>query len=391
MNSHFELITKLNLLKARASQLCGTTQDGRPLNQAVEEYIGNLIADSTDPKKLEARVAFMRQAVNDPKLQAQLCGLRIEQFQNYLPADTNIMQMLFEVVTLKEDERPAFQNSTKQEIRVGSISQDGEPTRAKVVKPHAEGLIDLGLVTTPKVTYKVMDLYNGRVAEAALATLQLAADMANELDKRCWTLLTASVANGGAFGAFDFTNANKATHIYVPNSRVVTANLPDTNDITVYDCANFDYKVLDEILFYGHRWGRNAFLAGPLVPTGRILINPRDAKEIGSAIAPTGDQSNAVAAQMLAAGYTNLGVYKGVNWVLVEDNTLTTGFCIAEYNRKPGRVYFKPAMDREEVKDDYDTRLRNEQERYMQKAFGASIPSCLRVNVARFTWTAATS
>src|SRR5689334_14047173 len=87
--------------------LCGFTTDGSPLGDAVGKYLEDMAADSTDPVKRKERREFLARCENDPKLKQQLCGVRIEQFDNYILANQQLINMFFEVVNLANDDRPA--------------------------------------------------------------------------------------------------------------------------------------------------------------------------------------------------------------------------------------------------------------------------------------------
>ncbi len=383
---------RLAMMAERATHLCGTMADQTPLSESVPAFLKNLITESAElnkpgSDKAKARAEFLARAQEDPKLCAQMCAIRVETYNNFILADQNILSFFYEIVNLKDDERPVAQNTTDQEIRVSYIGQDGEPEEVKVVRKDEEALIDLHYLMTKEIKYRKDDIYRGSVIDAALQTLRVSYDMSNQMEAKAFTLLTQSVANGGCFGDFTFTGT-RPSRVYVPNSRINVSNLPATNDITVPGTGHgtkFDFRVFKAAKKYGDQWGK-AFIEGPLYPTGRILIPSLDASDIADQIVPSGNTNNAVANELLEKGWTSIG-YLGINWILVADNTLTPGQCYPEYSRKPGRIYLKPGLDKEGLStNEYENDLKNEERRWLRKAFGAYINNATRINTCRLTY-----
>jgi hypothetical protein len=382
---------QLKRFGARAkTHLCGyTVVNGQrmPIGEATEKFFSELLSSTNDPEKIKQRNEFMVRAENDPVCKAQLCGIRVEQFNNYVLASQNIVGMFFNIINLADDERPVIQNTTDQEIRVGYVGSNGEPKTKLIERDDDEALVNLHYLTSEKVTYRKKDIYRGTIVDAALQTLRLAYDVKNQMEAQAFNLLTAAVGSGGAFGAFTFTG-KKANYTYLANSRIVTANLPSTNDIVLASnsgTTKFRYEVLRAAAKYANQWA-GAFPEGDLVPTGRILLPALEAADIAEEIVPSGSTSNAVADQLLQNGWTTID-YLGKRWTLVSDNTLAAKTCYVEFNRKPGTVYLKPSQDRDVVGNTYELDQKNLEERYMQKVFGAYINSATRVNVCRIKYT----
>jgi hypothetical protein len=375
-----ELQGRLRIFGARGSQLCGRMPDGQPLGLAVKKFFDDLLLSTTDAEKIRQRNEFLARAEADPVTRKQLCGIRVETFNNYILATLNIVSMFFEVVNLGLDERPVMQNTTDQEVSVTYVGQDGGTKMVKVVKDDVETLINLHWLTTDRVRYRRMDIYRGSIVDAALKILRLAYDMSNQMEAKAKAVLDT------CYGDFVFTG-KKATWTYLANSRIKTANLPSTNDVVVPGTSastKFRYAVLKAIKKYADQW-TGAFVEGPLVPSGRILIPAVQASDIADEIVPSGATNNPVANQLLENGWSTID-YLGMRWTLVTDNTLDPNYCYPEFNRKAGRVYLKPAMDREQVRGDEDYALsqQNEEERWNQKVFGCATNTVLKPNTARF-------
>lgn len=380
------LAQRLKVMARHGRTLCGRTAKGEPLGAATEKFLNDLADGVSDPAKVKERNEFLARAEKDPATHRQLCAIRLEQFNNYIYASQNIINMFFEQVDLAPDERPVFQNNTDQEINVTYVGADGQPNEIKVVRSQDEALIDLHFLTTDEVNYRKIDPYRGNVVDAALQTIHLAYDMTNQMEAKAFSLLNATPANGGAFGAFTFAG-KRCNYSFVKSGRINLANLPATNKIVVpgtTGATKFRYAVLKAAKKYGGQWG-NAFMDGPLVPTGRILIPSLDASDIADEIVPSGQTSNPVADQLLEQGWATIS-YLGRNWTLVEDNTLTPGKCYPEYNRKPGRVYGKSALDEESVDDSYAQKKKNRESRFNRKIFGAYINNATRAFCAELTY-----
>jgi hypothetical protein len=386
-----ELRKRLNVMKARAAYITGQIglrtpeNPGKPLGPEVVRFFTEALTVFDDPEKYKAGQALLAKANNreDMEARTRLNSIRIVQATNYILASQNIIPFFFDITVLAENERPAFINSTIQEVRVRYVSQDGSPPELKVIKPQAEVLIDLRLLSTPIITYMKMDIYKGNVVDSALQTLRLAYDMANQQEQLAKDLLLTGL------GSF-LTTGPPHLRSYFPNSRIKTALLPTTNDITVPNSSSsgalskFRFAVFKEAEKYSTQWG--AFgEKGPLNPTGRILVPGGEASDLADEIVPSGSTSNPVADALLEDGWMVID-YLGRKWIVVSDNTLAPGACYVELGRKPAHAFLKPSMDREEVKDDYETRLRNEEERYMQKVFGAYINETERMNFCRIRY-----
>jgi hypothetical protein len=370
-------------LALRALCLNGLTVDRQSLATVVSEKLKAYAAAAVSADARKKAAELYNQALNDPAKMRELCGLRVEQTQNYILASNNFMRLFFDVVTLKDDERPIVQNNTKQEIRVGYIGSSGSPKTVKIIKDQVETMIDLKWVSSEKVDYRLTDIYNGDVSQAAQATVDIGFDMANKMDQLCYDLLTASVANGGAFGTFTFTG-NKASRVYLANSRIKTSNLPASNDITVpgsTSSTKFRFAVLKAIAKYGSQFV-GAFPDGDLVPTGLVVVPALDLWDLADEITPSGSTNNKTANQILERGPMEID-YAGKNWTLIPDNTIESGVCYPQFNKRVGEVFLKPGLDKEFV----DTQVeKNIEFRSQKKVFGAYITNPHRLRAARFTY-----
>ena len=386
-------------LAAHGLSLCGRGVDGQPLAPQVNKFFEDLNKNLGDPEKIRQRNELMARAEMDPAVRHQLCGMRKETLSNYIYASNNILSAFFDITNLADDEWLEVVNETIQETSVTYIGADGGIKNVKVVKDAAAMRVVLRYITSQKVTYRRTDIYTGSIVDAALKTLDMGYDLRNQIDALCWALLTDPTY--GAFGTFRYFGdggsplASKSQYVYVPNTRIVTGNLPTTNSIVLSDntdSTSFRFKVIQAAIKYFGQWG-GCFSIGDLVPTGRILLPGADAADIMSEIVPSGNTNNPVANELLTKGWTKINYGRAGEWTLQTDNTLPPGACYFEANRKPGHACFKPSQDREVVKgaDDYTLMQTNEEERWAQKPFGAYINQAERMNVLRVVYRTVTT
>lgn len=376
------------------TQLCS-------IGAEVAKFFDELLNSTTDPEKIRNRNEFLARAAKDPKVKDQLCAIRIESFNNYIFATLNIISFFFEHVPLKPDERPVFQNTTLNEVKVYYNGPEGESRNVRVDRDDQFELKNLHFLTTDKVRYKVIDVYRGNIVDAAMQTLRLAYDWNNQAEGVAFNLINSSAV----YGAFTFTGA-KQNYPYVANSRINTANLPATNDIGVYTnnttgkyaglAANgtapatssyagfIGFPVFDAIKDYCNRWiGSDP--EKELAPTGRILVPGSEIYGVGQSVTPTSARPSDSAEQIIDDGWVRVH-YLGTDWSLVPDNTIPLGTCYPEFNLKVGRYFTKPSLDQEKVINTPELDEKNEEERYMRKVVGFEANSASRRFTARFTY-----
>jgi len=382
--------------KTGQTQLCS-------IGAEVSKFFDELLSSTTDPEKIKNRNEFLERAAKDPKVKDQLCAIRIESFNNYIYATLNIISFFFESVSLKPDERPVFQNTTMNEVKVYYNGPEGEPRSVRVDRDDQFELKNLHFLTTDKVRYKVIDVYRGNIVDAAMQTLRLAYDWNNQAEGVAFTLINSS----SVFGDFVFSG-KKQNYPYVANSRINTANLPVSNDIGVFTitatgkyaglqkvgatvsggalCGFLGFPVFDAIKDYCNRWvGSDP--EKELAPTGRILVPGSEIYGVGQNIVPTNAKPSEAAEAIIADGWVRVP-YLGTEWTLVPDNTIPLGTCYPEFNIKPGRFFTKPSLDQEKVITNSELEEKNEEERYMRKVVGFELNAVMRRFLARFTYHA---
>ena len=228
-----EINQAIQKMTRRAFALNGVMLDREGNKVDMETAIAaSLKAILEDKSPNAAKAAVIQAAWNDPAKMRQLCELRVEQVNNYIWASSNIAALFFRVQTLSKPDRPVVQNETKNQIKIGYIAQDGGPKSVKLENPQEETLIPLKYLWSDSYGYFLTDIYNGDISASALKTINISFDLQRKIDSLAFTLLTASLGSGGAFGTFT-TTGTKVKRVYVPHGDIDTSNLPTTNDVVL--------------------------------------------------------------------------------------------------------------------------------------------------------------
>lgn len=392
---------KLNQMARKAISLQGfkLDQDGKPvdLESATREFIKTLASLTPDPKE---QAKLLIESWSNKDQMKQLSAMRLEQVGNYIASESTFQSAFFRTVTLGPSDEPYYENLTKQEIRVKALGEDGKPDQVRVVKPHAKTGIPLYMIASDFVRYKTLDIYKGDVSASAKTQFDIAFDLRFKIDRICYDLLNASVANGGCFGAFSTEqgNSNKASRIYLPHSGIVTAHLPTSNKIDLYravghadnpapvgDSTTLGVKVLQAIMWYADSWA-NVFPDGRLVPTGEIICPSSDIFQIALEATPSGVAvpQERIKEDISRDGYTMIH-YGGYNWKFIADVTIPKKICYPRFNLLPGTFYTKPSMDKEFVNVN---EVENWEERAQRRVIGAHIISQHRIRALKIQYTA---
>jgi hypothetical protein len=324
------------------------------------------------------------------------------------------MSAFFQQTSLQPDEEPYVVNETRNEIRIVPMGEDGYPEQVRILRPQSKTAIALQMLMSDKVTYKILDLYRGRVADIASQTFDIASNLRFKMDRQCYDLLQKSVSTGGAYGAFSFeqNNARKEKRIYLSHSGIVTSHLPTTNDITngagatsgpvlnarftvnYYDAIHatpakdtgLRPAVCAAIVDYADSWGNvlPGVLGGAsLVPTGEIITPASDIINIATAMAPSSNVlESRIQEEVNRQGYTTIQ-YLGRVWKFIADVTIPAGTCYPRFNYLPGRVFFKPFLDAEFVKQDPEL---NQETRWQRKVISTYLISQYRPRTMRIKY-----
>lgn len=408
-----ELKNRLLLMSRRVRSLSGTGIDEQgqvcAVGDAAAAFLENLANNLGDPKAIAARNEFLAKVENDPEARRQFCALQLKTYNNYLLAEMRWINYFYSVTTLADDGRPMVQNHYDKEVKCYYVGQDGSTKMMKLLFDDTETPLPLRVLATPKMRYKVNDLYRGNIVDQAVKSLTIARDLANKMEDEAKKVLLATL------GDFTFTGP-KANWPFVTNSYIDTANLPTTNDVAVVGChgaANgstfgtpgqqigaFDYMVLDEVINYGKLLDAVRLPGtGDFRPTGRIRVPSTHIRNFGTYAAgsnvpgsatPAAASPSSAQQDVYDEGWGGV-TYKGIKWIFEPDATLdpSKNYCYPEFTIKPGEVFLKPSQDKEVVRtgdQDYDLFQKNEEERWMKKVFSAYVNSAMRIYFARFKY-----
>jgi hypothetical protein len=257
----------------------------------------------------------------------------------------------------------------------------------RVIKQTSESTVDLYQIALQTPEYKLRDLYRGGVADQAKKSFDMDFDMRVKLEAILFDFMTGSLVNGGAFGTFANSAANKSNRVFNAHSRIQSSILPSTNDVTVgtpSSSTKFGEATLKAIVNYAFSF-TGAFPDSDIIPTGEVIVRTDEIQGIADDLdikTPAGE----IGEKLLRLGYLGIGEYLGVNWKIIPDNTLAVGTCYPKFNKPLGILWLKPSEDDAgEVVD----REHNRGYRWMKRTLGTAIPLPWRKNIARFTYKTA--
>lgn len=354
---------------------------GKPIAEAIKDGLSEMALNSFDDAQAAKAATLIAEARSGGGAAVtSLNALRIETENNFLIPELRIIPSFFQIDNLTDNERPAHQNDTRQEVTVRIVSEDGRRGyRTRVVRPQSEELIDLYELATDPVVYALRDLYHGSTAvqQAALANIDLARDLGAKLDSKGYTFLST------LFGAFTLTGDSQ-DRVYVPHSYIASGNLPLTNDITLdatylnligitrgtrvvnSGTTGIRQEVFEAITAYVTAWGECRPGNQEVVPSGIILCPSSDIVSIGNSLTLDGARGSDIAEQLKSDGFAKVP-WLGRTYTLIPTATLPPKVCLVPFTTKIGTVFLKPSMDWEDVKTNIPG---NQEERSRGMAYG---------------------
>ncbi len=362
----------LKILKARCSLMHPGTRS------MVEPFIDKAIATIGTPENKTKLAELQKMAITDPEKLRQLNKIRKFTIQNFITAMANALTF-FEREDLEDDDEPFVVNDSRQEISARYIAEDGKPFRTPAIKERSQSRIDLHTLSTDMVEYPLVDVYKGRVAEQALANIDLSYDLSMKLNAILWDLVLASI------GSFSLTG-RKADRVYVPHSTIKAGNLPTSNLITLTGnttSTKFRFEAVKQAVMWGLSFGNNATSMGEIrietifVPSVDV---PAMLEEIN-----VNSPDNAIVNEILNVGH--VVKVAGRQFNLVGDATLdpAQGLAVAKTNVPLGKYLPKPSqsmlfpespnqISAEQIQSNKGTT-------FMKEVFGAFVPSQQRMGV----------
>jgi len=348
------------------------------LNDECREKAQNFFAEAEKVVGDEARdrdfFEKCKAARKNPEIADELARLRVNTVQNFVLASTNA-GTFFNSVTLGADEIPYIENTTRQEISVSYIGQDGREHAVQARKPQSQTRVDLHAIATDDYEYRLVDMMTGDIKGPSLANVFMNYDLTQAIDQKLWPYVT------GAVGAF-VTTGPKEARTYLAHSSVNPANLPTTNLLTPAGNTTstmWRKECMDKVLTYSGQWGSNAFVDGAIAP--QVVFIPSSHIFGWLEQVSLTSEGNALVTQIFENGYVLN--YGGTSWTLVGDSTLDpdAGMAYVRTNKAIGDFYTKPTMDNVIVDDSPKLRKQNKESVSMMKVMGAGLPSPWKVNM----------
>ena len=350
----------------------------RALQPAAAARVGAILAkmeENLKPENEQRLKDLIIRARTDAEAKAELAKLRIVTVDNFLTATSNPIAF-FDEVKLENNEVPYIENTSKQEIIVSYLGQDGRARKTQPIKYQDAQQIDLHTLSTEEYEYQLMDIYKGDVKTPSMANIDMAYDYEMQVNKLMWPFVFRSI------GAFTLTGA-RANRVYVPHSYVNVKNLPITNLLVPAGNTTtslFRKECLDAILDYCAAWGNNAFRDGQLKPVA-VYIPSSEAMGWTKQITLT-SQPNTKVEEIFQYGF--ILTYGGVTWQFIADATLDpdAGRAYVKFNKPIGTYFTKPGMDKTFTDESIEMQKQNKGSVSMQKVVGWGLPVTGRVAVA---------
>lgn len=269
----------------------------------------------------------------------------------------------FMQVNLDEDDIFLLESRVPAEVGVEAIGPDGRADTVPAMQHFDFSAIPLYFLSTDDYEFPLVDLtHGGRVADAALANIDMARDFAAKLDFIIQSFHLVGATGSRCKAAFDITDANLAKRDYVPHSRVDTSNFPTGNIIvlatnTVTSGPRLD--LLRAVIAYATQWGSGAWPDGDLVPVA-IHVPSKDAYRFTEEFSISAPVGNSYTENVASAPFQLH--FGGYNFTIIPDNTLSPAgdtHAYVRFNKPTGLALEKPSLGRDFRDDTYESQKAN--------------------------------
>lgn len=381
---------RVDFLRRRTVELNGQTADKEAF-EGMGDTLSLMLSDPHREKDVNKRTELIkarahqthefcelvqRARANNPEAILELNALWMETINLYIRAKSNFL-MFFRPVTLQPNEQACYESTYDSEVDVYYIGEDGGPRTRKAVRAKKQTFFDMRELHSEEVGYQIRDINLGPdIAMMAQKTVDIAWDLEaklNALAKEMYLTLLGSFTTTGA----------KLSRTYIPNSYIVTSNLPSTNVLTATGNSGSTLFRLDCIRKISRYAGQWADVWGqPITPTGVILISSKDALDLSEELTPTGSTSNPTADAIIGGDYLEVEWMKR-RWKLVPDVTLAAGTAYPVLSQPVGDFFQKPSMDESFVET---FRKKNWETRSAMKVIQFASPQPKRVNACSIAY-----
>jgi hypothetical protein len=374
--ARFGLVDRVGFVKelrARAKLMQPTTaaRIDRTLAK-MEATISDPEKDKANGEKIQALYKKWREE-GDKSAKAELAQLRIVSIDNFIVAKTNPM-MFFDTVSLANNEIPYIENTSKQEISVSYLGQDGRAKKTQGLRYQEQAQVDLHVLSTEEYEYTLMDIYRGEIKGAMLANVDMTRDFDLQVAKLMWPFVFKTIGN------FNLTGP-RSGRVFVPHSIVNTKNLPTTNLLVTpgnTDTSLFRKESMDVVLKYCAAFGD---IFGAQLKPVAVFIPSSEVMGFLDQVTLT-SQPNSKVEQIFDTGFVL--DYAGVHWTFIADATLDPdpGLAYIKFNNAVGTFFTKPGMDKVFEDESIELQKQNKGSVSMSKVVGFGLPITARVNAA---------
>jgi hypothetical protein len=243
--------------------------------------------------------------------------------------------------------------------------------RVKNILPNLESdeFVDLHFLYSQAYRAVLMDKYKGRIADSALAVIDIAMDLMEKLDG----ILQLPFIIGSANQIYvnSFTNDGTTASHFHASSRINTANFPSGNIIALSDNGGSTVPRFAVIRAIDEYMGRFGDAIGGVGGMTQIHVASGIAHQFGNEFTPT-SVANPVTDQLFAN--RRRISYNGMTYEIVPDPTLSpTDKHVYVKGSEPAGLYFdKPAGAYTYRKED---ELHNEVITWERMLYGTAIPT----------------
>lgn len=366
-------VSFLKECKARARLL-------QPATSARVMGVLSEMEEGLKPENQQAREEAMRDWIErsrtgDVEAKAELAQIRVVTVDNFILATTN-PATFFDTVSLANNEIPFIENTSRQEILVSYLGQDGRARKTQPIKYQAQAQCDLHVLSTEEYEYVLMDIYKGEVKSSQMANVDMARDFGYQVSKLMWPFIKAAI------GPF-VTTGPKVGRTFVPHSIINTKNLPTTNLLTPPSgnttTTLWRKECMDIVLKYCAAWG-DALGPGQMKPQA-VYIPSSEVMGYLDQITLT-SQPNTKVEEIFETGFVL--TYGGATWTFIADVTLDPdeGRAYVKFNKSIGIYFVKPGMDQTFEDESIQMQKQNKGSVSMNKVVGWGLPANWKVNIA---------
>jgi len=361
--------TRLEGLIGRAQSVCN------PVNfiaakAFLTEAIAKLDQEEHGATLAETVAATMGEGQDARAAKAAL-GKMIAENVGHLIRYTGQWSQWYKSVTLGETDTPFLREYVPQQVNVRVGNGDGYlSTQDLMPDTEDDRAIPLFFILSEMVRVQLFDAYKGRIADSALAVVDIAMDLKDKIDELLQ--LPFLVGTPNSVYTASFVNDGTAASHFHASSRINTANYPAGNIITLAANGAATKPRLEAIRAidqYFSQFGSGFDVSGDMV-AGQVHVASGIAHQFADEFDATSHQ-NAYTDEL----YKNRGVitWNGRKYEIVPDPTIdpTDKYIYVNSNLPAGIFFDKPAGSLVERKEDT---ILNEVQSFERALIGYAFP-----------------